>query len=193
MKFATDILKCSSVALAAAVTFAAPLAAQHSDEPEVVRGQEPDAEDVAMTPLRDLNLARDEIPEVLQEAAMAPYASERLTDCDALTREIGRLTAVLGPDLDLEPDADGRLSVGDVAKAAVDSFIPFQGIIREVTGAADHRRKFQAAILAGAVRRGYLKGLGDQRGCAYPASPADVLVEVTDEDEVEGEITPDSL
>lgn len=187
MKFATNISK-ASLALAAALTaISIPAAAQDADA-EVVRGTEPDARDVAVTPLRDLNLSRDPIPEVLQEAAMAPYASDKMIDCDSLTREITRLDAVLGPDIDLESDPEGGPSVGDVAQAAVDSLIPFQGIIRQVSGAAKRKREFQAAIFAGAVRRGYLKGLGDQRGCPYPASPADVVVTIDEDDEVEGSV-----
>ena len=74
-----------------------------------------------------------------------------------------------------DPD---RLSVGSVAKSVVASFIPFRGIVREVTGAADHKRQFEAAIYAGAVRRGYLKGMGQQRKCPYPARPAAMRVPV---------------
>jgi hypothetical protein len=36
--------------------------------------------------------------------------------------------------------------------------------------------------VAGAVRRGYLKGLGQQRGCSYPARPAFARVAVTGAD-----------
>ncbi|MXP32546.1 hypothetical protein GRI94_12015 [Erythrobacter jejuensis] len=145
-----------------------PLAAQ--DEPERV-DKGPDVEDVAMTPIQDLNLAKDEIPAVLATAAADPYATGDLGNCRAIGNEIGDLTAVLGPDLDVEDGEDG-LSVGKAAQSAVGSLIPFRGILREVTGAADNQRKFEAAILAGAVRRGFLKGLGQQRGCAYPARPA---------------------
>ncbi|MEP2235070.1 MAG: hypothetical protein ABJM58_03085 [Alteripontixanthobacter sp.] len=166
------------------LALAAPASAQ--DNAERVRGTSPDMGDVARTPITDLNLRKDPIPEVLLEAVMAPYASERLPECGDLAREILRLDHVLGPDIDLEDDKDG-LTVGKVAKSAVGSFIPFRGIIREVTGAADHQREFQNAIFAGAVRRGYLKGLGEQRGCSYPARPAFASLDITDEDRVDWE------
>ena len=54
----------------------------------------------------------------------------------------------------------------------------FRGILREITGAADHERQFQAAIMAGMVRRGYLKGLGEARDCPYPSRPAFTQVAV---------------
>jgi hypothetical protein len=65
-----------------------------------------------------------------------------------------------------------------VAKNVVASFIPFRGILRELTGAAEQERDWRAAIYAGAVRRGFLKGLGQQKGCAYPARPAFTRVAV---------------
>jgi hypothetical protein len=51
------------------------------------------------------------------------------------------------------------------------SQIPFDGVIRFVSGAARHDQHVVAAIQAGAIRRGYLKGLGEARGCMPPALP----------------------
>ena len=51
------------------------------------------------------------------------------------------------------------------------SILPFRGILREVTGAAENDRALRAAYTAGMVRRGFLKGLGLGRGCKYPARP----------------------
>ena len=65
-----------------------------------------------------------------------------------------------------------RISAGRVAKTVVSSFIPFRGLIREVSGANDHDRKVRAAIQAGIARRGFLKGVGQSKGCAWPARPA---------------------
>jgi hypothetical protein len=155
-------------ALAFALT-AVPALAQ-DDEPAATR--EPDANDVAMTPLTDLNLSKDEIPQVLLIAAADPYASDGLKSCEQIGGAIAELDAVLGPDMDVMADDRDRISWGRVATSAVGSFIPFRSVLRELTGAADHKRDFAAAIYAGAVRRGFLKGLGQQKGCAYPARPA---------------------
>jgi len=41
----------------------------------------------------------------------------------------------------------------------------------KMSGAEHYSREVAAAIAAGTVRRAYLKGLGDARGCAAPAAP----------------------
>ncbi len=79
---------------------------------------------------------------------------------------------MLGPDLDLPEEERARISAGRMAKTVVGSFIPFRGLIREVSGANDHDRQVRAAIQAGLARRGFLKGVGHAKGCAYPARPA---------------------
>ncbi|MFA9200362.1 MAG: hypothetical protein ACEQR8_04115 [Cypionkella sp.] len=159
----------AAAALALALS-AAPALAREPDQP--VLGQTPDAEDVALTPVEDLNLKKDAIPPALLAAAADPYASAGLRKCADIAAAIAPLDAALGPDMDVADVAGERVSAGAVAKSVVASFIPFRGVIRELTGAADHQREFQAAIYAGAVRRGFLKGLGQQMKCAYPARPA---------------------
>ena len=193
---ATPLLTCAArgipaaIAALGAVMLAAPapvLAQDEEREERVVRDRSPNARDVAMTPLSDLNIAKDEIPEVLQEAEISPYAHEKLATCDDIVREVDRLTAVLGPDVELEVD-EGGMDVGEVAQSVVGSFIPFRGIIRRVSGASKREREFKEAIYSGAVRRGFLKGLGEARGCGWPARPATVaerdayLASLEDED-----------
>lgn len=163
----------ADLARAAAFAFAlagAPALAQSQDDP--VMNRTPDAEDVAMTPVTDLNLKKDEIPSVLLAARADPYASAGIRNCRDIQSAIAPLDAALGPDMDVYEEDGERISAGAVAKSVVASFIPFRGILRELTGAADHKRDFEAAIYAGAIRRGFLKGLGQQRGCSYPARPA---------------------
>lgn len=131
----------------------------------------PDAVDVALTPLADLNLARDPIPDVLIWARDHPYDSTGMDSCDNIRLGIGDLDAVLGDDVDAESEEDRRLTPTGVAQSVVGMFIPFRGIIREVSGASSHEYEFRQAIAAGLMRRAYLKGLGEARGCAYPARP----------------------
>ncbi|WP_379550707.1 hypothetical protein [Qipengyuania sp. DGS5-3] len=152
------------------VGLATPSIAQVSDQR--VTDRDPDAVDVARTPLKDLNLAKDEIPPVLIDAASAPYSTQGLGRCRALIDEVRRLDAVLGPDLDVATDEEKNITAGKVAQSVVGGLIPFRGLLREATGAADRKRRFEQAILAGAVRRGFLKGIGQQRGCAFPGRPA---------------------
>ena len=133
---------------------------------------EPDAREVAKTPLRDLNIDARDIPEVLQVAARDPYATAGLTKCDALVRQIAELDMVLGADYDIaEDDGEKRLSQGRIGQSVVGSVIPFRGLVREATGAAEADRNLRAAYTAGMVRRAFLKGWGLGRGCAYPARP----------------------
>ncbi|NVE93878.1 hypothetical protein [Altererythrobacter lutimaris] len=157
--------------------------AQAQDEQEVVRNQEPDVEDVIMTPIDDLNLDDDEIPEILVAASIDPYASPAGKDCESLRLAIADLDAVLGPDYDIVNDGTDPFSEGRVAKRVVGSFIPFRGILREITGAAGEKRELQAAIVAGLARRAYLKGLGEASECPYPSRPAFMAIEI-DEDDV---------
>lgn len=155
-----------SVALAALVAsgLAAPSAAQVMPEP--------DAAEVAKTPLRDLNLDARDIPEVLRSAARDPYATTGLGRCNALVSAIAELDRALGADYDIaEGDGEKRISEGRIGQSVVGSVIPFRGIVREVTGAAGNDRALRAAYTAGMVRRGFLKGWGLGRGCAYPARP----------------------
>jgi hypothetical protein len=154
--------------LAAALAASPAMAAQ--DRP--ITRDEPNAVDVAKTPVTDLNIDKREIPAILIEAQQRPYELDDGKRCQALIREIGQLDEVLGPDLDLPEEERSRISAGRVAKTVVGSFIPFRGLIREVSGANDHDRKVRAAIQAGLARRGFLKGVGLARGCAYPARPA---------------------
>lgn len=136
-----------------------------------VLSEEPDAMDVARTPLQDFNIDTDPIPEVLVKAMRDPYASEGLRKCNAIRAEIAELDRVMGADFDIAKDEDATLSEGRVAKSIVGMVIPFRGLVREISGANAKEREYNLALTAGFVRRSYLKGLGHGRGCAYPARP----------------------
>lgn len=156
----------SSLAIALAASPA--LAAQ--DKP--LTNDEPNVSDVAKTPITDLNIEKREIPAILLQAQDRPYSLTGIGRCGSLRSEVAALDEVLGPDLDLPEEERARISAGRMAKTVVGSFIPFRGLIREVSGANDHDRQVRAAIQAGLARRGFLKGVGHAKGCAYPARPA---------------------
>lgn len=128
--------------------------------------------DAVATPVSDLNIKKDAIPPLLLTATEKPYDLTGLKRCGEIAAAVGELDAVLGPDIDLPQDAKGRTSAGSVAQAAVGSFIPFRGLIREISGANESQRRWQTAIQAGIARRAYLKGVGEARGCRYPARSA---------------------
>ncbi len=153
-----------ALALGAVFALTSPAVAQ-------VQDKEPDVEDVARTPLNDLNIDSKDIPAALVLAAEDPYASDGLNSCNAIVAEIAELDQVLGEDYDIVGEADTSISEGKIAQGVVGSVIPFRGLLREVSGAAGDARKLRAAATAGMVRRGFLKGIGLQRGCQYPARP----------------------
>lgn len=128
-------------------------------------------------PLRDVNVLRTKIPEVLLLAMADPYARPRRLSCRDVTALLLPLEDALGPDLDQPPPEGDSLSeqgregaLGMMAGAASD-MIPFRSWVRKLTGAERHDRLVQQAIMAGMVRRGYLKGLGESKGCKPPATP----------------------
>jgi hypothetical protein len=137
----------------------------------------------ATTPLSDLNLVNAPIPAVLVEAQRAPYGEPADGTCHGLKTQIEALDAVLGADLDLPSTAAnpglverGAGLVGQAAtnsvRSAAESVVPFRAWVRRLTGAERYSREVAAAIAAGTVRRAYLKGLGQARGCTAPAAPA---------------------
>lgn len=166
MSISISARACVSILLAGALGTALPAAAQDIDREDV--------KDVAETPLEDVGLSKDEIPETLLVAAQDPYASAGLINCNAIVTEIAKLDTALGEDYDIAGKQDTGVNAKGAAKSVVGSIIPFRGVVREISGAAGEQRKFRAAVMAGMVRRGYLKGLGEARGCKYPARPKTV-------------------
>lgn len=131
----------------------------------------------ATTPLSDLNVVRADIPEVLKAAAAAPYALPADASCTGVAAAIHALDEVLGPDLDAPHTAGnpGLLDRGeDAATGALqrtaEGVIPFRGWVRKLSGAERYARQVSAAITAGGVRRGFLRGLAAAKACAAPAA-----------------------
>lgn len=147
-----------------------PPEAKEPDKP--VTDREPSMGDAVATPASDLNLKKDTIPPLLLTAQVKPYTLVGLNRCPDLAAAVTELDVVLGPDIDLPADGKTGVTAGRVAQAAVGSFIPFRGLIREISGANEQERKIQAAVQAGFARRAYLKGVGEARGCLYPARAA---------------------
>lgn len=141
--------------------------------------------DAALSPLEDLNLRREPIPDLLK-GLQTPYFAAGDMSCSAIALEIDRLSSVLGIDWDLslaeideETDPDTAQWAADksadaalgTVRSTTQGFIPFRGLVREATGAASHAAKLQKAYRIGGERRAYLKGYGQARGCDWPAAP----------------------
>ena len=127
-----------AVAALLALAAPAPLLAQAMPEPDVT--------EVAKTPLRDLNIDGRDIPPALKVAVEMPYETARLKNCNAIVADIAELDSVLGADYDIAADdGNDRFSEGRIGQSVVGSFLPFRGILREVTGAAENHRARRAA------------------------------------------------
>jgi hypothetical protein len=103
-----------------------------------------------------------------------PYASPTALSCNGIAAEIDTLNKVLGSDVDeVVLDAKGRpktsIDAWAMAQNAAGGFIPFRGVVRQVSGAEARFQEMKQAILAGFVRRGYLKGMRSQLGCQETA------------------------
>lgn len=178
-----DVWRLFAIAMLAGTPLA-PLQAQNAEDIGNTAG------DVAMTPARDLNLAGDDVPEILA-ALRSPYQPVADPSCAGIGTEIAALDAVLGPDADVPPaqdDGDTLDRVGEVASSVVGSLVlPFRGLVRQISGVRDRDRRVLAANIRGVTRRSYLKGIGEARGCRTPSAPSGYIppVETDDEDQAE--------
>lgn len=174
-------MRASLIILLAGITLASTPAMAAQDKPESdkpITERDLSATDVAATPLDDLNLRKQDIPLLLLTAQERPYDLTGLRGCPQISAAVADLNAMLGDDIDMPPAEKGGVSAGRVAREAVRVFIPFNGLIREISGANGQERKLQAAVYAGTARRSFLKGVGQARGCRYPARAVtqDVIV-----------------
>lgn len=140
----------------------------------VAAAEERTAASIAESPLTDVNLKKKHIPPLLLAAKEHPYATAGMTDCSKIGAAVRDLDGVLGRDLDVpvtgKPN-EGRELAMDAGQDTINSLIPGRFIIRRISGVYAAQRKAVAAIYAGSVRRGFLKGLGEAKGCAPPAAP----------------------
>ena len=173
MRSIYDVLVAAMTFMALPVNAAPEQPAERYDEPaKPITQHEPNAVDVVTTPMSDLNIRKGEIPQILIEAQGAPYSLRGMKRCNQIAAEVTRFDAALGDDIDIAQNRSRRISAGKMAQSVVGGFIPFRGIIREISGANEHERRVQTAIYAGSVRRSFLKGIGQQRDCSWPARSA---------------------
>ena len=136
---------------------------------------------VAETPLNDLNVAPEPIPEPLLKARRQPYREPNDPGCAGLAEEIGELVELLGPDFDAPRDKASRDMLergsefaGDAAlsafKGAAEGLLPFRSWVRKLSGAERYSKSVAAALAAGGVRRAFLKGMRTMMNC-QPDSP----------------------
>jgi|SRR5581483_2113171 len=171
------------LAFAALPFLAGCLTERQNGSPQVETTSEANRESLkgaAESPLRDVNVLRTKIPEVLLYSLADPYSRPpKGWKCPDLIAMVEPLDDALGDDLDVPPEQQGmrekgKGSVLGFAAGAASDAIPFRSWIRKLSGAERHDDLVQKAIMAGAVRRAYLKGLGEAKGCNPPATPSHV-------------------
>lgn len=157
--------------LAACVcVWSSPVLAQNGEKKDSV-GEA--AVDAVTQPLSDFNLRSKDIPLILQIAQAAPYDLESIDGCLSLDAEIARLEEVLGPDADGPAGKEGLVNKGlQLGGNVLGGFIPFRGLIRQISGANAARAKWEAAIYAGVARRSFLKGYAKGVKCPTPEEAA---------------------
>ncbi|MBY0565014.1 MAG: hypothetical protein K2P58_12610 [Hyphomonadaceae bacterium] len=135
--------------------------------------------DAAASPLRDVNLIRQEIPLLLRNLDY-PYSTVTLTDCSTVAREIGALDAVLGPE-SFQPGPDRNIwdrsgdfveeQAIDAAQDTAQDLIPFRSWVRRLSGASRAEREALRAFANGQQRRTFLRGYGASLGCVNIIPP----------------------
>lgn len=157
------------IALRLTIVLALPLAgpafAQGTHEN---RPNQNNAQQIVTQPARDVGVQRTEVPPVLERASVDPYSLDGVRTCTQLSAAIVELSGVLGADFDAPATPQGSAAERVAAaggRAVVNSVIPFRGIVRELSGAADQQRRLEAAVDAGLARRGFLRGVHRTRGC----------------------------
>ena len=134
------------------------------------------ASDAAKQPLRDIGLMKKRIPYALSRIA-DPYAEPSGPGCAWISYELTQLSAALGSEVSVMPVADrsttsergSRMAIEaarDMIRSSGSRLLPGRSVIRRLSGAANSDELYRAAAERGMVRRGYLKGLSDARGCS---------------------------
>jgi hypothetical protein len=126
-----------------------------------------------------LGISGADTPPALKLAAAAPYAVPPAADCATLAREIASLDELLGPDVDIiaDPKAGTGLEdrAGNALGSALRGAIPYRWALRWMTQAGDRDRRLRQAVMAGAARRGFLKGMRLVMACPMEAPPPPAL------------------
>lgn len=152
-----------AVAVIAAITLSGSASAGNGARQKSVTGS---ARDAVTSPLQDLNLAGDRIPTELLLLKKAPYATDGLDSCEPIDRQIATLEHILGPDVDSPRQGGGVLrSALKAGGGFLSGFIPFRGLLREVSGANERKQRMEDAVYAGVARRSFLKGVAAAKGC----------------------------
>lgn len=116
--------------------------------------------------MQDLNLAGDYVPTELLLLKKDPYSTDGLDGCAEIDREIATLENILGPDVDVPREKPGMFRAAlKTGGSFLSSFIPFRGVVRELSGANARQKRMEDAIYVGVARRSFLKGYAASLHC----------------------------
>lgn len=121
------------------------------------------------SPLYMLNIKQDDIPDMLPEAHTT---YDEPTSCLIAMLEFERLSMLLGSDEAVQHVAEYEnltLDASDAIESAIGDFIPFESVIKYVSGATKHEKRVERAFFRGQIRRAYLKGYIDRNQCSVPS------------------------
>jgi len=121
--------------------------------------------EVVKQPIYSVNLIRKKIPENLKQLTQVYESPD---DCVALRQELELLNVALGEDLIDKPSSkEGVLTLhlGQMLSKEVESNIPFNSIIKRLSGARKHEKERLSAQVRGKFRRSYLQGWSDAMKC----------------------------
>lgn len=116
-------------------------------------------------PIYSVNLIKKEIPETLKDLKVVYQAPK---DCAEYKQELLLLDSVLGEDLIDKADEKNKKTTVNLGKAIgkqVESTIPFNSVIKSLSGAKKHEKARLSAFIRGQSRRSYLKGWAAARDC----------------------------
>jgi hypothetical protein len=151
-------------------------------------------------PLHDLNMLQDPIPPVLLRAEAHPYDLAGVDSCNDVLDRVGELDLVLGPDVDTPKEKRrSRVSSGaqftaatalDAGGSLVEHFIPLDGELKQISGAKRYEHQVAHARQAGATRRSFLKAMGMEHNCVWPAAPLSFVPQPAADPKARWDATP---
>ena len=130
-----------------------------------VRMDNDELKKAAQSPLYDFNLKRDKIPARLSNI---DDTYDEPPSCRAAREEAAALTEILGPDpatRKKQKNSKIKVNPANAIGSAVSSYIPYNNVVRFLSGADSHRKKYADAIMKGHLRRSFVNGWLIQNDC----------------------------
>lgn len=122
--------------------------------------------EVVKQPIYSTNLIKKKIPKHLKELTVVYQAPN---SCAEYQQELVLLDELLGEDIVDKEQAKRdaiTLHIGQILGKQVISNIPFNSLVKSLSGAKKHEKARMSAFVKGQARRSYLKGWAQGVGCA---------------------------